>query len=78
MPAKYAEVILPLPLKGVKEDSIPVGVPMYWSINKDESDEEKAAAKEFLNWIVYSDNGQKMLVETAAVIPACGNNAYDS
>lgn len=40
------------------------------------SDTEIAAAKEFINWIVYSDNGQKMLVENAAVIPACSNNAY--
>lgn len=37
---------------------------------------EIAAAKEFLNWIVFADNGQKMLVENAAVIPACTNNQY--
>lgn len=35
---------------------------------------EVAAAKEFLNWIVYSESGQKMLVDDAAVIPACSNN----
>lgn len=40
------------------------------------TEEEIAAAKEFLNWLVYSDNGQKMLVESAGVIPACTNNAY--
>lgn len=62
--------ILPLPLKGVKEDSIPVGVPMYWSINKDESDEEKAAAKEFLNWLYTSDEGKKMIIEDFNFIPA--------
>ena len=39
--------------------------------------EQQAAAKAFLNWIVYEDNGQKMLVENAAIIPACKNNAYD-
>lgn len=38
------------------------------------SEEQIAAAKEFLNWIVYSEEGQRMLVENAAVIPACGNN----
>jgi len=38
------------------------------------SEEEIAAAKEFLNWIVYSEEGQRMLVEVAAVIPACSNN----
>ncbi len=40
------------------------------------SEKEVAAAKEFINWIVYSDNGQKNLVENVAVIPACSNNAY--
>nr|WP_296649278.1 ABC transporter substrate-binding protein [Romboutsia sp. 13368] len=62
--------ILPLPLKGVKEDSIPVGVPMYWSINKDESDEEKQAAKDFLNWLYTSDEGKKMIIEDFNFIPA--------
>lgn len=38
--------------------------------------EQQAAAKEFLNWIVYNDNGQKMMVEDCAIIPACTNNAY--
>ena len=39
--------------------------------------EQQAAAKEFLNWIVFNENGQKMLVESCAVIPACANNAFD-
>lgn len=38
--------------------------------------EQIAAAKEFLNWIVYSESGQKMIVEDAALIPACSNNAF--
>ncbi len=41
------------------------------------SEEQITAAKEFLNWLVYNDNGQKMLVETCALIPACTNNAYN-
>lgn len=36
---------------------------------------EIAAAKEFLNWLVYSEEGQKLLVEKVAIIPACTNNA---
>lgn len=36
--------------------------------------EQQEAAKEFLNWIVYSKTGQKMLVEDCALIPACKNN----
>ena len=39
--------------------------------------EEQEAAKAFLDWIVNDDEGQRMLVEVAAVIPACKNNAYD-
>lgn len=42
------------------------------------TDDQIAAAKEFLNWIVYSDNGQKMLVQNACVIPACKNNTYEA
>jgi hypothetical protein len=39
--------------------------------------EQQAAAKEFLNWIVYNEKGQKMLVESCGVIPACSNNACE-
>ena len=41
------------------------------------SEQEIAAAKEFLNWIVYNEEGQKLLVESCAVIPACGNNSFE-
>lgn len=62
--------ILPMPLKGVKEDCIPVGVPMYWTLNKDKSDAEKDAAKDFLNWLYTSDEGKKMIIEDFNFIPA--------
>jgi raffinose/stachyose/melibiose transport system substrate-binding protein len=68
--------ILPLPLKGVNEDSIPVGVPMYWSINKDKSDAEKTAAKDFLNWLYTSDEGKEMIINDFNFIPAF--KGYDS
>lgn len=42
------------------------------------SEEQIAAAKEFLNWIVYSETGQKMLVQNAGVIPAASNNAFEA
>lgn len=41
------------------------------------SDQEKAAAKEFLNWIVYSEIGQQMLVKSCSVIPPFKNNPYE-
>lgn len=41
------------------------------------SEKEKAAAKEFLNWIVYSEIGQQMLVKTCNLIPPFKNNPYE-
>lgn len=41
------------------------------------SEKEKAAAKEFLNWIVYSEIGQQMLVKTCNIIPPFANNPYE-
>lgn len=40
------------------------------------SEKEQAAAKEFLNWIVYSEIGQQMLVKRCNVIPPYANNPY--
>ncbi len=45
-------------------------------IDKDASAEAQQAAKDFLNWLVFDDAGQKALVETCALIPACTNNSY--
>ena len=41
------------------------------------TEQEQAAAKEFLNWIVYSEIGQQMLVKTCNVIPPFTNNPYE-
>ena len=41
------------------------------------TEQEQAAAKEFLNWIVYSEIGQQMLVKTCNVIPPFINNPYE-
>ncbi len=41
------------------------------------TEEESAAAKEFLNWIVYSEIGQQMLVKTSNIIPPFQNNPYE-
>ncbi|MBU3133275.1 ABC transporter substrate-binding protein [Clostridium gasigenes] len=51
--------------------SIPVGVPMYWTVNKDSK--ANAEAKEFLNWMVSSETGQKSLVNDMKMIPAFTN-----
>ncbi len=41
------------------------------------TEKEQAAAKEFLNWIVYSEIGQQMLVKTCNIIPPFKNNPYE-
>lgn len=61
--------ILPMPVKGVKEDSIPVGVPMYWAVNNKGSEAQKAAAKDFLNWLYTSEKGKDFIVNKFFFIP---------
>ena len=51
--------------------SIPVGVPMYWVVNKDSG--VNAEAKEFLKWMVESETGQQALVNDMNMIPAFTN-----
>lgn len=51
--------------------SIPVGVPMYWTVNKDSA--VNTEAKAFLDWIVTSETGQKSLIEDMKMIPAFTN-----
>lgn len=41
------------------------------------SDQERAAAKAFLNWVVYSEIGQQMIVKTCNLIPPFQNNPYE-
>ncbi len=60
---------LPMPLKGVKEDSIAIGVPMYWSVNSTAPEADKTAAKAFLNWLYTSDYGKDTVVNKFFFIP---------
>lgn len=41
------------------------------------TEKEQKAAKQFLNWIVFSEIGQQMLVKTCNVIPPFTNNPYE-
>lgn len=42
------------------------------------SEEEQAAALEFLNWLVYSEEGQTFLVKTCSLISAFANNTQEA
>lgn len=41
------------------------------------TDKEQAAGRQFLNWIVFSEIGQQMLVKTCNIIPPFQNNPYE-
>lgn len=56
--------------------SIPVGVPMYWVVNKDSA--VNAEAKAFLKWMVESQSGQEALVNDMNMIPAFKNFKVES
>ncbi|RFB17184.1 carbohydrate ABC transporter substrate-binding protein [Bacillus sp. HNG] len=62
--------ILPIPVEGYKEDSIPVGVPMYWAVNSNKDDAEVKAAKDFLDWLYTSEEGKTAVLEDFKFIPA--------
>ncbi|MBC2579512.1 ABC transporter substrate-binding protein [Clostridium sp. DJ247] len=68
--------ILPMPIDGVKEGAIPVGVPMYWAVNSSKDSDTKKAAKDFLNWLYTSDKGKDAIVNDFKFIPAL--KGYDA
>ena len=61
--------ILPMPIDGAKEGSIPVGIPEYWTVNSNKDADTKKAAKDFLNWLYTSDEGKKMIIQDFKFIP---------
>mgnify|MGYP001025372800 FL=1 len=51
--------------------NIPVGVPSYYSLNKDSKNLE--AAKQFLDYIALTERGHKYMIQEAFMIPAFKN-----
>lgn len=62
--------LLPIPVEGFKEDSIPVGVPMYWAVNKNKDKKVVTEAKKFLDWLYTSDTGKEAVINDFKFIPA--------
>ncbi|RUA07589.1 MAG: carbohydrate ABC transporter substrate-binding protein [Fusobacteria bacterium] len=60
---------LPMPIVGAKENVLPVGIPMYWTVNNGATPEEQEAAKEFLNWLYTSDTGKDYVINKFNFIP---------
>ncbi|MCU9615029.1 ABC transporter substrate-binding protein [Caldibacillus lycopersici] len=61
--------IIPIPVEGY-EGKLPVGVPMYWTVNKNAGDEVVAAAKDFLDWMYTSETGKEAVMNDFKFIPA--------
>ncbi|MDO7906671.1 ABC transporter substrate-binding protein [Paenibacillus sp. JX-17] len=64
--------ILPMPINDdPSQDKLPVGVANNWVVNK--NSKVKDEAKEFLNWLVTSPEGQKYITKEFKFIPAFTN-----
>ncbi|RLL46706.1 carbohydrate ABC transporter substrate-binding protein [Oceanobacillus piezotolerans] len=61
--------MIPMPVEGL-EGHLPVGVPQYWVVNKNSSEEVQQAAKDFLDWMYTSDAGKEMVLNDFKFIPA--------
>lgn len=59
--------VAPVPILG--NDKVAVSVPAAWYINVDASDEEKAMAKEFLEWLYTSEKGTDYLMNQFGFVP---------
>lgn len=65
--------LIPMPLKGVSEGNIPVGVPMYWAVNSESDENTQLIAKHFLNWLYQSDEGKEIVINKFGFIPPFTN-----
>lgn len=54
--------LLPMPLKDVREDTICYGGASYFIVNKNSDEAQVKAAKDFLNFMIMSDDGKDMCV----------------
>ncbi len=53
-----------------KANRIPVGIPFMFVINSQSPEAEKEAAKDFINWMLTSEEGNRYLAEEFQVIPS--------
>lgn len=76
--AKFDMGFVPLAINNDSKmsGSIPVGVPMYWVVNKDSKVNKES--REFLEWMVSSQTGQESLVKDMDMIPAFTNFTVES
>ncbi|NRG47762.1 ABC transporter substrate-binding protein [Bacillus sp. CRN 9] len=61
--------IIPIPVEGF-EGKLPVGVPMYWGVNKQADEAVVEESKKFLDWLYTSETGKTAVLEDFKFIPA--------
>lgn len=68
---------VPVPVSNNSSDAgnneIALGITKYFIINKNSSDKQIEAAKRFLEYLVYDEDGNKFMTEDSCVIPAFDN-----
>lgn len=62
--------LMPIPVEGIENAGLPVGVPMYWGVNKKADENVVKESKEFLDWLYTSDAGKTAVLEDFKFIPA--------
>jgi raffinose/stachyose/melibiose transport system substrate-binding protein len=62
--------MFPIPFYGIDGNPMPVGIPMYWTVNSNLPQETQDAAKDFLDWMHTSETGQTFVLEYFNFIPA--------
>lgn len=62
--------LMPIPVEGLDNAGIPVGVPMYWGVNKKADENVIKESKAFLDWLYTSDAGKTAVLEDFKFIPA--------
>lgn len=68
--------IAALPLLG--NNKVAVSVPAAWYVNVDASNEEKAAAKKFLEWLYTSETGKNYLMAEFGFVPVVEGMTSDT
>lgn len=66
--------MMPVPSAlGDYNDKLVGGGSKYFYVDNGVSEEQQQAAKDFLNWLVYDEEGQDFLVNECALVPAFSN-----
>lgn len=72
----FPMAFMPLPLAG--NDKLAVGVPSWWCVNSQVSEDRKARANAFIEWLYTSETGKRYLYDEFQFIPVVSGAAAPS